>query len=99
MNLEKNLHHHSGNPSTALIHQTDNVKVISIGLKKGVELKEHHTPVPAFLTVVKGSIDFYIDDEVHRLNYLDTFTIPVGDLHHVIGVGEENVFMLILELE
>jgi len=91
MNLLKNLPFNNEKP--------DKINVLAIGLKKDQVLSEHKTGLPTLLTVVRGSIDFKIQEEVIHLEELDTFQIPVNKLHEAVGKEEENVFTLTQEKE
>ena len=57
-------------------------------------MKKHTTDEPTFLVVLKGKIRFLINNEEILLNTFDTYDIPVDIEHEVIGVEDENIFIL-----
>jgi cupin domain protein len=65
-----------------------------VALGKGAVLKKHTTNEPAILVVIKGKLRFLINNQEILLNTFDTYDIPVDVEHEVIGVEEENVFIL-----
>lgn len=84
-------------PAAFSIHKSDQIHYLAIGLMKDQLLKKHQAKIPTTLTVLKGSIQFFINEEVLLLKEYDVFEIPVGVEHEVKGVEEENVFTLIQE--
>ena len=72
----------------------EGVKQVAVALGKGAILKKHTTDVPAFLVVVKGEIRFLINGQEILLKALDTYNIPAEIEHELIGVDDENLFIL-----
>jgi len=68
--------------------------VVAVALGEGAVLKKHTTDVPATLIMVKGTVRFIIYGQEVVLKDLDTYQIPADVEHEVIGVEEENVFIL-----
>jgi quercetin dioxygenase-like cupin family protein len=99
MNIIKDMNFKSDKPNVKIILRSDHLKVVAIGLGKNVELKQHKTSVSTLLTVLKGKINFYINDEVIVLNKFETFSIPVEVIHHVFGIKSKNLFTLTQEIE
>ncbi len=97
MNILEKLNFSEARPATTSIHKSPQTNYLGIGLLEGQLLKKHQANIPTVLTVLKGSIQFFINDEVLLLNELDVFEIPVAVEHEVRGVGEKNVFTLIQE--
>lgn len=97
MNILENIPFNSDKPAVHVVRKTDTINYIAVGLLKDQILPEHKTGVPAILTVLKGSVEFSIEDEKHILNEFDTFQIPVNIMHHVLGREEKNAFTLVLE--
>lgn len=84
-------------PAVQVLTKSDAIKVIAIGLLQNQALKKHSTSIPTFLVVVKGSISFRIHGVEQVLQELGTYAIPVNEEHEVVGLNEENVFLLIQE--
>ncbi len=97
MNIEKNLIFNDLKPAILSLRKTEKINIFSVGLKQNQILVKHKTASPTLLTVLKGEILFRIQGEDIRLLSLDTFEIPVNVEHEVMGVTEENIFMLIQE--
>lgn len=97
MNILKNLNFSDSRPASFSIRKSDSIHYLAIGLLEGQLLKKHKANIPTTLTVIKGGIQFFINDEALLLKEYDTFEIPVGVEHKVKGVEEENVFTLIQE--
>jgi len=97
MNIEQELKFDPEKPATHMIKRSEKINVIAVGLLKDQLLQKHKTLLPTFLTVVKGEIEFHINNEKLELNTLDTFQIPVDVLHEVLGLDEKNIFTLTQE--
>ncbi len=57
------------NPIAKLMRKGENFKVVAIGFKKGMILKEHTTKLPAKLTILSGNIiykNFYIEKQYNN---------------------------------
>ncbi|WP_124640295.1 MULTISPECIES: cupin domain-containing protein [Amniculibacterium] len=98
MNIIENLQFHNDKPSVAIIKKNENIKYFAVGLGKNAVLQKHTTAFPATLVVAKGKIDFKFEDRNYILNTLDTFEIPVDEMHEVHGLEDENVFLVCQEL-
>ncbi|WP_460485565.1 rhodanese-like domain-containing protein [Capnocytophaga sp. HP1101] len=94
VNLLNKLTFKTDKPTTYFVKDGKNVRQIAIALGKGAVLKKHTTDVSATLIMIKGEVRFLINDEEIVLKDLDTYQIPVDIPHEVIGVGEENVFIV-----
>ena len=80
--------------TVSVIKNGEGVKQVAVALGKGAILKKHTTDVPAFLVVVKGEIRFLINGQEILLKALDTYNIPAEIEHELIGVDDENLFIL-----
>ncbi len=86
----------SDTPVVKNIFNTDGSKLIAIGMKCGVILKEHIAPCKAKLMVIKGEIDFNTQTESRRLATYDSYDIPL-DMPHSVEAYEDALFLLMLE--
>ncbi len=98
MNLLSSFTFQSEKPEVKSIWKIHGVEVKILGLGKNVELPRHHTPVPAFLFVLRGRIEFHIQNEVKVLGPFESLEIPVGIEHSVLGLEAENAFTLTRKL-
>lgn len=96
MNIEKDLHFSDDKPAVLAIRRSARRNITAIGLKKGQVLKEHKTSFETTLIVLRGEIQFVIDEEVQELHSLDVFEIPC-DVYHKVIAREESIFVLIQE--
>jgi quercetin dioxygenase-like cupin family protein len=83
----------SANPVAQVLHKGENSKVLVIGFKKGMILKEHTTMIPSKLTVLLGSVQFNADDQTEILGIYDEKIIPHGIMHSVIAL-EDSLCLL-----
>ncbi len=97
MNLLKEINFDPASPSVFVIKKTNKLKYFSIGLLKDQILKKHQAKFPTTLTVIKGSIEFRLENKKIQLFQHDIFEIPVNELHEVIGLEEKNLFILVQE--
>lgn len=98
MNIFKELQLNSEKPVALSIKKTEKSQIMAVGLGKGAIMKSHKTSTPATLIIVKGDIDFSIENEMYHFTQGDIYEIPVEILHEVTGVGEENIFLINKEL-
>lgn len=98
MNILEQLQFNAEKPSVAIIKKNDHIKYFAVGLGKNTLMKKHITAVPATLVMVKGEVEFHINGETLHLKVGDTYEIPVNVEHEVIGVTNENVFLITQEL-
>ena len=74
--------------------KNNSLEVLSITLEKGEVLPEHSSPRDAFLVVLEGSIDFFIDGNGYCLTRLEDFSFPKDRIHRV--EARENARFLII---
>ena len=70
-------------PVAKALHKGNHFKILAIGFKKGMILKQHQTHLPAKLFVIKGEVN-YIESEISiTLSEYDEIEIPVNVMHSV----------------
>jgi quercetin dioxygenase-like cupin family protein len=73
----------SSYPVAKILQKSEHHKVLIIGFKKGMILKEHKTNFPSKLIVLNGAL-FYKQNKLHKhLLQYDETDIPVNCLHSV----------------
>jgi quercetin dioxygenase-like cupin family protein len=92
--IEKELAN-SDKPIVKIFFKNEGSKIVAIGLKKGVELANHTAPNFAKILVIKGAVNYISDNSNIVLNCLESFDIPLKEVHKVIGI-ESSIFLLIL---
>jgi quercetin dioxygenase-like cupin family protein len=85
----------SDGPVVKKIYTGDGTMLLAIGLRKGVELAEHTAPSTAKLIMIQGKVNFNLKDESLRFARHDTYDIPLGKKHTVVGVVDA-IFLLLL---
>jgi quercetin dioxygenase-like cupin family protein len=81
------------NPVAKALHKGDQSKVLIIGFKKGMVLKEHKTHVPANLTVLTGRVIYHEGETQKVLAQYDETVIPIEMLHSVEAL-EDSLCLL-----
>lgn len=74
---------------------TTDTKIIAIGLKKGVILKEHTAPSTAQLTVIKGKVNYITPNYEKLLECYDTHDIIFNEPHS-LEAEEDSLCLLVL---
>jgi len=85
----------SDQPVIKKILDENGTKVLAIGLKRGVELKEHVAPCKTKLLVIKGEIDFNTNLESRRYACYESYDIPIN-LKHSVVAWDDAIFLLFL---
>lgn len=98
MNFLKELQLNTEKPAVLSLKKTERSQMIAIGLGKGAVLKKHKTGVSTNLIVMKGSIDFIINDETLNFTEGEVYEIPIDVEHEVVGIDDENIFIVTKEL-
>lgn len=81
----------------SVLHRSEKINVLAIGLTKNQVLAKHKTKIPTTLITIHGSVEFKMDGESTIIRTHDTFQIPVEIEHEVRGLDEKNAFILIQE--
>ncbi len=75
-------------PVAKALFNGEHTKVLAIGFKKGMLLKEHKTQLPAILTVLEGAMLYREGNQEIRLSTYDEVQIPVHLLHSVEALSD-----------
>ena len=90
-------------PIAKVFHKGEDFRIISIGLKRGIILKEHKPPSlkhnidpkNVILIVIKGKVLFKSDRRNVKMDIYDKIEIQIDELHSVEGI-EDSILLLIL---
>ena len=82
-------------PVARALYKTDHSKVLVIGFKKAMVLKEHQTVTGGKLTVLTGSVTYKQEGVEQQLNQYDETDIPAHILHSVIAL-EDSLCLVLL---
>ena len=78
----------AANPVAKIIHKGSHFKVLALGFKKGMLLKEHQAQVPSKLTVINGAVIYREKEKEQKLSQYDELDIPVGIPHSVEALDD-----------
>lgn len=85
-------------PEVTIIQKTEKIKQFAVALGKNGILRKHKAGVPTLLIMLKGEINFSIENQNHHFKTFETYEIPVNVEHEVTGLSDENLFLLTQEL-
>jgi quercetin dioxygenase-like cupin family protein len=80
---------------TKVILETSFSKEIRILLKAGQVMKQHQTKFPIVVHLLKGEIDFGVENTVHRIKEGDVLTLE-ANVPHDLSAIEDSVVRLTL---
>ena len=80
-------------PVARALHKGTNFKVLAIGFKKGMIMKEHQAHLPAKLTVFSGKVQYIENERIITLSQFEEVDIPVEVIHSVEAV-EDSLCLL-----
>ena len=83
----------SNHPVAKPLHKGNNFKVLVIGFKKGMKLKEHQASLPSKITVITGNVIFYEGGTATELQKFDELLIPLNIVHSV-EAKEDSICLL-----
>ncbi|PKH50710.1 cupin [Tenacibaculum sp. Bg11-29] len=82
-------------PVVSLLLDTDFSKEIRVVFKKGQTMEDHQAPFAIIVQVVKGCIDFGVNEEVNQLNVGDMISLKPQVVHNLTAT-EESIVRLTL---
>lgn len=78
----------SSHPVAKAIHKGAHFKVLVIGFKSGMILKEHQANLPAHLTVLEGQVKYKTKESQIVLDQYDEMEIPLHEIHSVEAIKD-----------
>lgn len=81
------------NPVAVAIHKGDHFKVLAIGFRKGMVMRDHKTNRPAVLTVFSGKVLYRMGTVENTLSKYDEQQIPIHEMHSVEAL-EDSLCLL-----
>ncbi len=73
----------ASHPVAKALHKGDHFKVLVIGFKRGMKLKEHKAHLPSKLTVILGQVIYREGEKEIVLNNFDEVDILINTKHWV----------------
>jgi len=83
----------AAHPVAKAIHKGEHFKVLAIGFRQGMKLKDHQARLPSKLTVLLGCVLYKEGEQVIRLEAYDEYDIPV-DVIHSVEAEEDSLCLL-----
>ncbi len=81
-------------PVAKALYKKEGFKVLVLGFKQNMILKEHKASVPTKLLVLEGAVTYKNEGTITTLNKYDELEIPVNELHEVTAL-QDALCMLI----
>ncbi len=81
-------------PVVKILVKGEAAKVIVLGFKKGMVLKEHKTAVSTRLVVIDGQINYLSTNGTITLGKFDDLEIPVNEPHSVEALTDSICFLM-----
>jgi len=81
------------NPIARSLHTNDHFKILIIGFKTGMKIKEFKTMNTSKLTVISGSVLYRENNVSLKLEKFDEIDIP-ADIKHSVEALEESLCLL-----
>ena len=85
---------HASGPVVKVLRRGETSKVIVLGFKKGMILKEHQTGVSTRLVVIDGHVTYRSATGNEGLHKFDELEIPVRVAHSVEAMEDSICFLL-----
>lgn len=84
----------SSHPVAKVLQKGENFKILAIGFKKDMILKDHKTSYNSKLLVINGSVKYVQNQIIIIANQYDEIAIPVNEIHQVTALTD-SVCLLI----
>ena len=76
-----------------VLWEEDENKIMLVALEKNQKMPEHFSPIDAIIFVLKGKIEFLIEDKEYTVKESEMFIIPAKTPHKVMG-KEKSKFLV-----
>ena len=80
-------------PVAKAIHKGNHFKVLVIGFRSGMKLKDHEAPLPSKLTILTGKVIYKENAKEITLEMYDETDIPINTKHSVEAI-EDSLCLL-----
>lgn len=78
----------SEHPVAKALHKGEHFRVLVMGFKAGMKLKEHQAQLPSKLTVLSGEVVYCENEKEVLLKQFDETDIPVNVIHSVEATAD-----------
>lgn len=83
----------SDHPVAKSLHHGTGFKVLIMGFRKGMILKEHKAHIPSKLTVLEGAVIYTEENRIVKLMQYDEVEIPI-EITHAVKAIEDSLCVL-----
>lgn len=94
-NILKDVAYNDAKPAISVLFATETTKEIRIAFKAGQIMAKHQTKFPITVTMVKGQLDFGVEDTVHNLVEGDIVSLK-GSVPHDLTAKTDCIVRLTL---
>ena len=94
-NILKDLTYNETKPAISVLFETDTTKEIRILFKAGQMMAKHQTKFPITVTMVKGQLDFGVENNIHHLKEGDIVALA-GSVPHDLNAKTDCIVRLTL---
>lgn len=84
----KNIEFNPEKPAVSLLLETDFSKEIRIVFKKGQVMKDHKAPFAITVQVIKGSINFGVQNKVEVMGLGDIISLKPQEIHNLTALED-----------
>lgn len=81
-------------PVAKVLQKGENFKILAIGFKENMILKDHKTPYKSKLLVINGSIKYCEGANEILANQFDEIEIPVNEIHKIIAISHSICLLI-----
>ena len=94
-NILKELTYNDTKPAISVLFETETTKEIRILFRAGQVMAKHQTKFPITVTMVKGSLDFGVENDIHHLVEGDIVALQ-GSVPHDLNAKTDCIVRLTL---
>jgi len=94
-NILQDIVYNENKVAISILFETDFTKEIRIVFKEGQKMKKHQTAYPITVALVKGSLDFGVEDEIYNLKVGDIIALE-GGVPHDLSANTDCIVRLTL---
>jgi quercetin dioxygenase-like cupin family protein len=84
----------SSHPVAKVLQKGENFKVLAIGFKKDMMLKDHKTAHQSKLVVLNGSVKYVQNEMMVIANQYDEVLIPINEIHQVTALTDSLCLLI-----